>query len=154
MVRLKHHLRKLLKRLDGLVVVILARDGEKHSAIRKRENRFLKGLKGFSTWRSVSDLDPVDPVLAYNTAPERVVEVKHQDFLHGAFERAGNMRHLVRDIDHEIRRARLLAFKPRPLVAARKETSPGRKKLQVTDMNVWGRAQAQVEIHRSDKRPV
>ena len=113
-----------VEHLDGVVVVVLAADGEQHAARPQVEQRPLQGDERRALALGVEG-DAVDPVLADRAAPQRVVEVDGQHLGDAADERVDEAQPLVGDADEERRADRHAHDRPLALVEHRLASGAG-----------------------------
>ncbi len=104
MVLLQRHFGMLPEGLACGRVLVLRADGEHDSAPPEIEGEGLDGEKGFARRGPLPERNAVEPVVADDAAPQRIVEVEDQNLARLALERADNAGDHVGVDGREIRR--------------------------------------------------
>jgi hypothetical protein len=106
----------LLERKASIHRLVLAADGQQHTARAERAEVLLKGLERLTARIALAELDAAKAGVSDHAAPERVVEVEHQAFA-TAPERAGDDRgNGLRVVGGEFERDWLFGLVPEPTV--------------------------------------
>jgi len=70
----------LFERLERVALIVLGADSKDYPATRQVAGIFLKGDKRFARGASLPEDQSGQTVIADHTAPDRIVEVKHEAF--------------------------------------------------------------------------
>ena len=80
-VQLENHVGMLEERLLGLVLVVLRGYADDDAALAQLLHPHLKLREGLADAQAVAELDSLQPVVAYHSAPKGVVQVQDEAFL-------------------------------------------------------------------------
>ncbi len=144
----------LLKRLDGLLVVVLAANGQQHAAFGQGKQVLLEGLEGFAAGRGIADFDAVQTVVADHPAPQGVVQVQHRHFLGRLAEVLDQVGRFAGHVQHQPAAIRLLALKPAPRIPGLQRAAAGGKKFDVADMHIGGGGDPKLQVDQLAEAPV
>src|SRR3982750_2996988 len=117
----QQHLRMFLDRFHRLRRIVLAAHRQDYPATVEVEHDALEVFKR-GAGIAVAELDAVDPVLADDAAPERVVQIDGQRLATPPSKRMDEALPLPREMDHLIRRERQAGGEELAIVAERSIT--------------------------------
>ena len=119
----ENHVVALIERLAGFFVVVLRANGEHDSPLLEFLGIALKCEEGFAFAGALPELDAAGPQVADNSAPQRVVQVEHQDLLARAEHGPQQADDAVRVGDQALRTAGHFEFEIKPRIEPAR--SPG-----------------------------
>ena len=138
----------------GVLLVVLRADGKQHADILVHLHILLELGIHLSAREILAYLYALGSVIAHDSAPEGIVEVKREDFLVFAEERLYYCGDICRDIRHSVHWESVLVHMPLCAVVPAVETVAGRNVVYIADveslvlLRVIRKAQVQL-IHES-----
>jgi hypothetical protein len=144
----------LLEGGDRFFVIILAAHGEDDAPLLEGGDVLLKSLESLSARGCIPDLDTLQSIFRDDATPESVIQVQDEDLLGSTVEAVSDLSYLTGDMGQKIGGAGLLALEPRALVPGHHPAMAKAEELDIANVKIWGRGEAELEVYGFAETPV